>query len=233
MLFLWSIFAFINVFLIILFRLNQIVLEHISLIFLKKMRRRVKELVAIVILLFCVQQTECYAQESDLSIMVRPSKSKVLTDEAIQRQAQLELDEIMQLSEKERQALYEELPDRSLGEVQSRTMTYETQKTCKAVEREYKIDIRHLSSAAVNSFWDFGDGKPPKLVAIPYAAGSLATNYIYDIPGVYTIEILFFDSSFGPVSADEKKIKVIVEACTAPEAPQLPVNPNIHKVTVE
>ncbi|MGG5507872.1 MULTISPECIES: hypothetical protein [unclassified Myroides] len=197
------------------------------------MRKSLRKLLFGLTLICCVYQSKGYAQERDLSIVVIPTKSTMLSEEILATQSQFELDKIVQLDEAERAALYETLPDRSIGEVQHRMMTYETQKGCRGVSRDYKIDIRFIHSSAVNSLWDFGDGKPAKHIPIEEGAGTLATTYIYDVPGIYTIEILFFDSAFRPVNSNERKIKVIIEACSPPSAPQLSVNPNIHKVTIE
>ncbi|MGQ8869076.1 hypothetical protein [Myroides sp. TSA_177.3] len=197
------------------------------------MKRKVQKLLFSLALAFCVQFGDSYAQERDLSVVFTPVKSTMLTKELLQEQEQLELEKIKDLDEAALEELYQDLPDRPLDGMQSRTMTYETQKACRGVEREYKIDLRFVSQDATKSYWDFGDGKPKKMVPISPFAGTLETTYSYTTPGVYLIQIEFFDSSYRPTRDNVKKINVIVEVCNPPRAPQLPVNPNIHKFVVE
>jgi len=185
---------------------------------------------------FCmapVSQQLCYAQEKEITVVVTPQASRMLSPGMIQAQKELELAEVRGINTANRADYYETLPNRSLETVQNRFMTYETQKACRAVERDYTIDLRFTSEAVAIAYWDFGDEKPRTFVAVPPRAGSLTTGYTYAAPGVYTIQVEFFDSSYRPTSDPVKKIKVIVEACLPPAAPELPVNPNIHKVTIQ
>ena len=180
-----------------------------------------------------VSQQLCYAQEREITVVVTPQASRMLSPEMIQAQKELELAEVRGINTADRADYYETLPNRSLETVQNRFMTYETQKACRAVERDYTIDIRFFSSEVAIAYWDFGDGKPRQYMAVSTWQGSLTKAYTYDAPGVYTIQVEFFDSSYRPTSNPIKTINVIVEACLAPAAPELPVNPNIHKVTIQ
>lgn len=176
--------------------------------------------------------TTVFGQDKQITVVVRSQASTILTPGLVQAQKELELAEVRGLNTADRTDYYETLPNRSLETVQNRFMTYETQKACREVEREYTIDMRFSSSEVAIAYWDFGDGKPRQYTAVTSWQGSLTTSYTYAAPGVYTVEVEFFDSSYRPTNDPIKKITVIVEACLPPAAPELPVNPNIHKVTI-
>lgn len=174
-----------------------------------------------------------HAQEKQLTVVVTPRASSMLTPEAIQEQKELELADLKRLSTADRAEYYETLPNRSLETVQNRFMTYETQKACRGVERDYTIDIRFTSQEVAIAYWNFGDGTPSQYMAVSSWQGSLTTSYTYEVPGIYTIVVEFFDSSYRPTKDPNKEIEVLVEACLPPVTPELPVNPNIHKVTIQ
>jgi|GEM_PF-5772752 len=178
-------------------------------------------------------QSACYAQEKDITVVIRQQASTRLTPELIQAQKELEMAELNRLHAKDRVEYYEALPDRQTTRGQNRIMTQEVQKACRGIERDYTLDIRFKSLEADITYWDFGDGKPPQLVHIPTRAGTLTTTYTYDVPGVYQVKVEFFTSGYVPTADEDKKIDVVVEACTAPVSPEIPVNPNIHKVIID
>lgn len=180
-----------------------------------------------------ILRSACYAQEKQLTVVVTAQASTMLSPETIQAQKELELTALKHLSTADRTDYYETLPNRSLKNVQSRSMTYEIQKACRGVERDYTVDIRFVSKEVAIAYWNFGDGKPSQYMAVSSWQGSLTTSYTYEVPGVYTIVVEFFDSSYRPTKDPNKEIEVLVEACLPPMTPELPVNPNIHKVTVQ
>ena len=184
------------------------------------------------VFIFCVLQSKSYAQETDWSIVVVPVKSNMLSEAVLERQLQLELDQINALDEPTLETLYQELPDHSSNEIQSRTMTWETQKACRGVDRNYEVSIQYLALYNGIAYWDFGDGRPSKQVPFNDHEGVSKTNYTYQAPGMYTIKVNFYDNNHQPSGELSKQIKVIVDVCSTPIPPQLAVNPNIHKAVV-
>ena len=175
-------------------------------------------------------QNMSYAQEMQTTLVVIPQASTQLSSSLVERQKEMDLAKIRALGERDLANLYEAIPNRSLEENHSRTMTSETQKACSEVERQYTIDLQSLSSSAIFTVWDFGNNTPKTSIPITRFQTSMTNPYTYTTPGMYTIEVQFVDSSFNPTSDPVKKINVVVEACLPPPAPGVPVNPNVHLI---
>lgn len=198
----------------------------------KKMRKNLPKLLFSTVFVFCVFQSSSYAQEKDWSIVILPTKSTMISQAILERQLQVEVDQIESLDNAELETLYERLPNRSLDEMQSRVLIYEDEKACRGVSKLFKFLIPNINPNTKYAVWDFGDESPNEREDIFGHQGDTQFAHTYQNPGIYTITVEFFDNQNRPSGEESKQRKVIVEACTAPIPPQFAVNPNIHKEVV-
>ncbi len=194
------------------------------------MKKKLPKLLFSMVFIFFVLQNASYAQENDFSIVVVPAKSSMLSEGVLKRQAQLEVQQIEVLDDAARDSLYQSLPDRFLGNVQSRIVIYEDEKACRGVAKLFKFNIPGINPNTKYAVWNFGDGSPNEREDILGHQGETTFMHVYQTPGIYTITVEFFDNQNRPSGEESKQRKVIVDVCAPPVPPQFSVNPNIHKV---
>lgn len=194
------------------------------------MKRKLPKLLFSMVFIFFVLQSESYAQENDFSLVVVPVKSSMISEATLKRQTQLEVQGLEALDNAALESIYQEIPDRSVDEIQSRAIMYETQKACRGVARLFRFAIPGINPETNYAIWDFGDGSPRHREDILGYVGHAEAIHNYLVPGIYTITIEFFKNSSQPSGEEAKQMKVIVDVCTPPVPPQFSVNPNIHKV---